>query len=500
MAIARLSFPLRFRRGETITTRLLVGHWPYYGIAIAGLILHQWLALPIYTWFDRFLAWIPLVIFLYVLRRYAKQPHKSIPILVLITLQVYVFFSLPQFTQDDLRLSRGIMYFPSEGSLTVAMLLTVGGELVFLAAFSLATFLSKKISVALYNPSYTPTISWARITKFYCVLAFLVYALAALTIGYLPVSVRYLATQLLNVYLGLSILLYLGYTYQRRRLIGLAYLLAIGMSFVGVIQGMLTAIVGPLVLLFLARWVWGRVFNVKWVILGILAILFINPVKNEFRSLPSWLNSDTSSFVSVEERLKDWSTSIERVWIEGSADDSVYASTASRTSDLLSFSQAIDQVPEIVPYNNGEGMDMAMLFWIPRVVWPSKGTSTDLIYDRYAITFGYLSEQEIGRTAVGISIFTEGYWNFGVPGVFIFLCVAGLLLGTFFGNNGRVGQVSTLVALAYVAPTVLILQALSVTIASLPSFLVGIYLVLRFFTLTSTMLSHVTLKLRGRTA
>lgn len=462
--------------------------------------MHLSLALPIYKWYDRILAWIPLVIFLFTLRKFVKQQHKSIPLLVLITLQIYVFFSLPQFTQEDLRLSGGIMYFPSEGSLTVAMLLTVGGELIFLLAFYVATSLSKRISIALYDSSLEPTLGWATLAKFYCVLAFVVYAIAALTVGYLPISVRYLATQLLNVYLGLSILLYLGYSYQRKRLIALAYLLALGMSFVGFIQGMLTAIVGPLVLLFLARWVWGKVFNVRWVIIGIFAVLFINPVKNEFRSLPSWLNNDTASLLSVEERLKDWSTSFERVWIEGTADDSVYASTASRTSDLLSFSQAIDQVPEIVPYNKGEGMEMAMLFWIPRVLWPSKGSSTDLIYDRYALTFGYLSEQEIGRTAVGISIFTEGYWNFGTAGVFIFLALAGFLLGTFFGNNGRFGQVSTLVALAYVAPTVLVLQALSVTVASLPSFLIGIWIVLRFLTMTSAMLGQVTLKVRHRAA
>ena len=89
-------------------------------------------------------------------------------------------------------------------------------------------------------------------------------------------------TQLFSVYLGLAILLYLGHSFGRRRLILFSYLLATGMAFVGLVQGMLTAIVGPFVLLFLARWVWGRVFDFRWVLVAVLAILFINPVKNEF--------------------------------------------------------------------------------------------------------------------------------------------------------------------------------------------------------------------------
>ena len=160
-------------------------------------------------------------------------------------------------------------------------------------------------------------------------------------------------------------------------------------------------------------------------------------------------------------------------------------STASRASDLLSFTQTIDLVPHVIPYNEGEGMDDAMLFWIPRIIWPSKGSTTDLIYNRYALTFGYLAPEDVGKTAVGISLFAEGYWNYGAYGVFAFLFVAGLILGTLFGNNGKTGQVSTLVCIVYVAPTILVLQALSVTLSSLPSFLIGVTIALRGLSLAS---------------
>jgi hypothetical protein len=475
------------RRGplSSLSTRALRGRWLYFGVAATGLVLHLAFALPLYKWYDRLLAWIPLVIFLFLLRRYVLQPFKSIPILVLVALQIYIFFSVPQFSQEELNLNTGEVYSPSMNSVSLAMALTVGGELVFILAYQIAAALTKGLSDAFYKITETPNLNWVWVAKVYSLAAFGVYMTAALTVSYFPVSVRYLMTQLFNVYLALAILLYIGHSFGRRRLIMIAYLLAIGMAFVGLIQGMLTAIVGPFVLLFLARWVWGKVFDLRWVVLAVLAILFINPVKNEFRLLPSWLNQDVSSMDLVQDRLRDWSASFEKVWLEGDADRSVYMSTASRASDLLSFTQSIDLVPNIIPYNEGDGMDDAMLFWIPRILWPSKGSTTDLIYNRYALTFGYLAPEDVGKTAVGISVFAEGYWNYGAYGVFGFLCVAGLILGTLFGNNGRTGQVSTLVCIVYVAPTILVLQALSVTLASLPSFLIGVTIALRGLSLAS---------------
>ena len=190
----------------------------------------------------------------------------------------------------------------------------------------------------------------------------------------------------------------------------------------------------------------------------------------------------------AQDRLRDWSASFEKVWFEDDSDRSVYASTASRASELLSFTQAIDLVPEAIPYNEGEGMQDAMLFWIPRILWPSKGSTTDLIYNRYALTFGFLAPEDVGRTAVGISVFAEGYWNYGVNGVFAFMFISGIILGTLFGNNGRSGQISTIVCICYVAPTILVLQALSVTLSSLPSFLIGITIALRGLSLAARVL------------
>lgn len=480
---------VRRKRAVSLSTRALRGRWLYYGVAGAGLILHLSLALPLYRWYDRLLAWIPLIIFLVLLRMYVLQPFKNIPILVLVALQIYIFFSIPQFSQEDLALTAGEVYAPSVGGVTSAMALTVVGELAFIFAYQLAARLTRTVSNTFYQFTRTPNPSWAQAAKIYSLIAFFVYLTATLMATYFPVSIRYLMTQLFNVYLALAILLFIGHSFKKKRLLVLAYILATGMSFIGLLQGMLGSIVGPFVLLFLAKWVWDRVFDFRWVIFAVLGILLINPVKNEFRSLPSWLDQDVSSVNSVEDRLRDWSVSFDRVWIEGTKTESVYISTASRTSDLLSFTQAIDLVPDVIPYNEGAGMEDAMLFWIPRVLWPSKGSTTDLVYNRYALTFSYIDPEDVGKTAIAISVFTEGYWNFGVYGVLIFLASSGVLLGTLFGNNGKSEQVSTLICITYVAPTILVLQALSVTMAAMPSFIVGVSIALRGISIAARLLN-----------
>lgn len=474
----------------SITTRALRGRWIYYGIAATGLVLHLSLALPLYQWHDRVLAWMPLAILLFLLRQYVLQPYRSIPILVLVALQIYIFFSVPQFSQEELYLAAGQVYAPSANGVTLAMLLTVIGELIFIFAYQIAAAFTKRLSGSIYRITEAPNPSWVSVAQVYGLASFIVYIVATLSVNYLPVSVRFLVTQLFNVYLALAILLYIGHSFKRRRATVMAYLLAGGMAFVGLLQGMLSAIVGPFALLLLARWVWGKRFDVRWVVLAFLAVLVINPVKNEFRLLPSWLSQDMSSEDLVQSRLRDWSASFEKVWLEGQSDRSVYMSTASRASDLVSFSQAVDLVPSAIPFNEGEGMDAAMLFWIPRIFWPGKGGGTDLIYNRYALTFGYLDPEDIGKTAVSISVFAEGYWNYGTYGVFAFLFATGLILGTVFGNNGKTGQVSTLVCIVYVAPTILVLQALSVTIASLPTFLIGVTLALRGLSLAARVFNH----------
>jgi len=59
-------------------------------------------------------------------------------------------------------------------------------------------------------------------------------------------------------------------------------------------------------------------------------------------------------------------------------------------------------------------------FWIPRALWPNKPFNTGEFIGRY---FGY------GYLNLSAPLWAEGYINFGIPGVFIFLFVWGIICG-----------------------------------------------------------------------
>src|SRR5262245_25236309 len=83
-----------------LVTRILKSYWTYSVVALIGLIVHLEAAMPVYTATHRLFGWILLLSLLYFLWQYANQSFKSFPVLVLVTFQFYLFYGLPQFSQD----------------------------------------------------------------------------------------------------------------------------------------------------------------------------------------------------------------------------------------------------------------------------------------------------------------------------------------------------------------------------------------------------------------
>lgn len=447
----------------------------YYVAAAAGLAAHLLLALPVYGLQDRVLAWAPLVILLTLIRKHVNQPYSGVPVLVVVAFQVYLFYSVAQFSQESIDLYTGY-YSPPGEPLSLALILVVAGELVFIWGYHVASALAAKSRPALYTVGQRPTARWAGVLLLYSSVGFSVYALSALRPDFIPLSIRFTVIQIFNVYLGLVALLYVGFSCKKKYLLIAAYALAAAISFVALVQGVLGGMASPIFVVVVGRWIWGGRSSMKLVLAVVVAVIILNPVKSQFRNL-AWEDKDVSTLEKVEDRLVKWSVAFEDVWFEGEGGDAVLA-TASRASDLVSFAQTVDYVPRVTPHTQGEGLGVALTYWIPRVIYPDKGSATDLIYNRYALTFGYATAEGLETTSVGLSIFSEGYWGFGWLGVLGYLFAAGAIYGYLFGNNGKTEQVSTLICLVYMAPSIFILQAISVTIPSMVSFLIGVCLAL----------------------
>ena len=58
-------------------TRALQRKVPYVLVGLAGLVLHLLLARPIYAWYDRLGACVPLALLLLLLYNYVRQARKT---------------------------------------------------------------------------------------------------------------------------------------------------------------------------------------------------------------------------------------------------------------------------------------------------------------------------------------------------------------------------------------------------------------------------------------
>jgi hypothetical protein len=94
----------------------------------------------------------------------------------------------------------------------------------------------------------------------------------------------------------------------------------------------------------------------------------------------------------------------------------------------------------------------------------------------YAVEFGYSTPEMTQHTSVGASVFTEGYWNFGVLGALLFPALYGVLLGLLLGHNGSRGDASVLVAMTYLGGTMVLLTAFTTAVPGAVTFSAGIFI------------------------
>lgn len=446
----------------------------YVRAGCAGLILHVSVALPIYSWTDRIAGWLLLVFLLAALRDYVRRRVKCLPVFLLVAAQVYLFYGIPQFSQEAIWLVSGY-YSPSAYALSWAVWLVVLGEAAFLAGYALTLrWMSGGSLFDRILPKPRP--AWSTAVLVYLVPSLILYVLNSLRPDYIPVTIRMAVLQFFNAYLALAVLLYLGYRHKDRRSLAAAWGMIAVMGLIGFIQGVMGNIIFPVFMGFVAAWLWARAIRIRWIVLIVVATIIVNPVKNRFRIL-AWRDKDVASTDKVVSRLADWSQAFGDVWSwdHGDSTRQNIMETASRASELISFAQAIDYVPTYIPYNRGDDMGISFFYWVPRIFWPSKPESTELLYNRYAVYFGYSTLEGTRSSTTSASVFTEGYWNFGVGGALFFMAGAGALMALLLGHNGRRGDASIVASMAYLGGTMVLLYPLALAIPTAVTFSAGVF-------------------------
>jgi hypothetical protein len=182
------------------------------------------------------------------------------------------------------------------------------------------------------------------------------------------------------------------------------------------------------------------------IITAVLILLFLSPVKHEYRSV-TW-SEDSPVGDSHVDKAWLWLSQASGYWMNTFAgEQSLTESTeqvTSRTDLVHQFALVRSLTPSEIPYQNGATYTYFLITIIPRAIWPEKpeaGSANKF----FGVNYGLTTERGAERSTFGVSLLAEGYINFGWVGVILIMVFQGAfltLLQRLFGErrSGEGGQ------------------------------------------------------------
>jgi len=172
----------------------------------------------------------------------------------------------------------------------------------------------------------------------------------------------------------------------------------------------------------------------RWaLIFVVLFTLFFQVGKEDFRKT-YWQDGNASSNQGQGgrlERVTFWAQNSFDKWNEALSDDTgesfrrALNPSVSRVSLLNQTANVIDLTPAVVPYQYGSLYSYMAITWIPRFVWPDKPSMSEA-NQYYQVAYGLTTEDDLGKVAISVGLLAEGFINFGWPGVFGIMFLAGI--------------------------------------------------------------------------
>jgi hypothetical protein len=403
------------------------------GLTTVMLPIHLIAAKPTFGLGDRFIAWLLCVIAIATIAWHVELARGALPLLPFVATQYYICYGAAQFVQEDLPLLSG-HYVPPPWSITAGSALALGGLISFTGAFVLSSPRSGSAAKA-WRVVPTITAKWRSGALVLATLACAEAAVANLRPELIPVEVRNILYLTANPYLALVVLLYLAYHEKLQSMRLAAWAVAVATTTFGFFSGMLEPTLVPFTTLALGRWIWGRQRPTAFIVGGLLVVVLLNPTKIVYREL---LERDRSvGAFDFRERADIWIESASITWKNSFRVRENSVSVASRTSATLAFAQIVDWVPAIVPYRGYRPVLDTMLYLVPRALWSTKPSSSELIYTPYALTFGLATPQNLEHVTIGVLQPADGYWDFGVIGALLYPAMLGMVMGSLFGVHAR---------------------------------------------------------------
>lgn len=158
--------------------------------------------------------------------------------------------------------------------------------------------------------------------------------------------------------------------------------------------------------------------------------IFMQPGKERFRN-EYWYGGRTGSAI---ERVAFWVQASTEAWgdvlfnkNESTKVTDLLSTTTDRASLIAFTAQIVEEVPIVIPYQNGKTYGFLLVSWVPRALWPGKPSASEVNH-LYQTTFRLTREENLDNVSLAPGIIGEAYWNFGWAGVVIIGMLLGLLI------------------------------------------------------------------------
>lgn len=360
-----------------------------------------------YSQFSRVLAWLVFVVGTLPIVLHIINLDGRLPVVELLLLAYVNAFSLP-------------IFFESKNTILVKTLLPENEPvafclfLVFLSIVSLQ--LGFKFASNIFRALKIPhlIVSCSDIILFHYALFICLFSLifGINNLGEWSVLMGYI----FPIDMGIAILALLYYSENIAygslgRVLCILILMLVVLSGLG--TGMTQAVLQPLVIWFICRWMVTRKIPVLSICLLICVFVLTQPVKLEYRDK---VYSDANYSGGLVENIDLYSSTFYEYWFSSGSSAALVESNSTRTSLLLQTSHVIDWTPEVVPFMYGQTLKFMLVTWIPRFLWPDKPVAQQANID-FAINYGVTNADGALTSMFGAGQLAEIFMNFGVIGV-----------------------------------------------------------------------------------
>ena len=381
--------------------------------------------MPHYATVTSLLGWLMLEVV--VLSWLSWYGHDDVPVLP-VTLSLYVlYFALPIFTVEHIKLLYSYFYVTDAHSQQV-LLMALLAELFIWIGWEIGRKRMKPFRWAIHVSDTALLILALGIVLFQMGMFALSQTAAAPTLGNYSQIINGVA----NLYLALGIFYY---SIERRgvtvwNVLGIVAIIVLQVA-VSVSSTMLGEMILPFFVIGVLSVRRNKIVTMTGLVVMFAIAAFLQPVKLQYRDVLNQFEKTGKTFTITEKAQLYFTLAMYHA--SGAPLPLVYeghesAKLSNRFSLLPLASVLIDETPSRIPYQYGS--TFAYLFYIPvpRFIYKDKPTAQEAnIW--FAQSYGILDEELAKTTKVGISHLGEVYVNFGIAGIVPVFLLVGLVIG-----------------------------------------------------------------------